>query len=143
MKKIIVFALLLVFTTTIGFCIEIESYTIDSDLVFAGAEYLGTGNYYYDDILNACEYLFGEPCDIKMLKKHENIFYKALDIYNVEDEEVYIVFMHIKSKNSLDYTNKCLVRICKKEYYSYTYTDWLTDFDKISQIVNVYYSSEE
>lgn len=142
MKKIIVFALLLVFTTTIGFCIEIESYTIDSDLVFAGAEYLGTSDN-YDDMIDVCEYLLGEPCDIKMLKKHENVFYKALDIYNVENEEVYIVFMYIKSKNSLDYINKWLVRICKKEYYSYTYTNWLTDFEKISQIVNVYSSSEE
>lgn len=137
MKKIIVFALLLVFTTTIGFCIEIESYTIDSDLVFAGAEYLGTSDN-YDDMIDVCEYLLGEPCDIKMLKKHENVFYKALEIYDVEYEEVYIVFMHVKSKNSLNYTNKWLIRVCIDEGYMYTFTDWIVDNNKISQITNSY-----
>lgn len=138
MKKIIVFALLLVFTTTIGFCIEIESYTIDSDLVFAGAEYLGSGWSCYYDMEDSCSYLFGEPCDIKMLKKHDNVFHKALEIYDVEDEEVYIVFMHIKSKNSLNYTNKWLIRVCIDEGYMYTFTDWIVDNNKISQITNSY-----
>ena len=136
MKKIITFVWVLLFITMMGFCIEIESYTIDSDLVFAEAEYLGSGIDFYYDIQEKCDYLLGKSCYVKMLKKHDNVFNKALEIYDTESEEVYIAFMYIKSKNNLSYTNKWVVRLCRYDEYTYSFFDWVVNNDKISQIAN-------
>ena len=142
MKKIITFVLVLLFVTMMGFCIEVESYSIDSDLVFAGAEYLGSGFEFFYDMKQNCNYLFDKACDVKMLKKHDNVFNKALEIYDTESEEVYIAFMYIKSKNNLSYTNKWVVRLCIDEEYTYSYTDWVVDNDKFTQIANACISME-